>query len=496
MLRLSEFEYDVQYRPGIKHNIADAISRLNSSGLETEPVDDDIPCFWVSSNQNGTGEHLEGCWDLPEEGALRNTDIPTQILALEETNIMPVTREEFLREQAQDAYCRTLADQIGFKGSSFDVDHNGMYDTLKKRFYWPHMAHDVYNFVRQCESCVRFRGGIRKHRKYLKLFPATGPLEFVAIDLLGQLPKTKNGYQHILVITDGFSKLTRAIPFKETKSTTLAIAFLNNWVYPYGASLLRRAVKRAESRLTAAQKRYKADYDRRVPKVVSVSSGHYVYIDKPPSGKRPRPVDEADDEAIDRDINSKLLHKSVGHYKVLNASDHTVRVEQDGIPNTISIDRITVAAETVQHRMEAGTSAQEPRAVALRTRPSKDPTLIEVNDELRRDDPDYNPLTGTEMEPHTVTAGAPDPAPTNKAPNSEHMNPRGGVPPKDQDKTSEEFSVDRLVGNTRTYNGPKYTVRWYCWGPKGDYLKPPVAIPPHFRIRYWRRRKEPMPADG
>ncbi|CAN8070204.1 unnamed protein product [Agarophyton chilense] len=602
------------------------MSRLNTSGLETEPVDDDIPCFLVSSHQNGTGEHLEGCWDLPEEGALRNTDMATQILAIEETNVMPVTREEFLREKAQDAYCRTLADQIRFKGSLLDVDHIGyimrrstldgslqkvvpkalhtrvlylahysqlsghpgatrMYYTLKQQFYWPHMAHDVYTFVGQCESCVRTRGGIRKHRKYLKMFPAAGPLEFVAIDLLGPLRKTKNGYQHILVITDRFSKLTRAIPLKKTMSTTLAIAFLNNWVYPYGTPLylltdnssnlaskfleavcnlfgikhyfttayhpqtngqverfnhtlvsrlrhyteehqtgwdelvqpltysynlqvhrstqttpfdlvLSRHPPGIVSRLTAAQKRYKADYDRRVTKVVSVSSGQYVYIDNPPSGKRPRPGDEADDEAIDRDINSKLLPKSWGSYKVLNASNHTVTVEQDGIPNTISIDRITVAPETVQHRIEAGPSARKPRAVAQRTRPSEDPTPIEVNDDLQRDNPDYNPLTGTEMQPQTVTAEAPDPAPTHEAPNSEHMNPQGGVPPKDQDQTSEEFPVDRLVGHTQTYNGLKHTVRWYGWGPEGDTLEPPATILPHFRIRYWRLRKEQMPADG
>ncbi|CAN8075930.1 unnamed protein product [Agarophyton chilense] len=518
----------------------------------------------------------------------------TQILAQEETNVMPVTREEFLREQAQDAYCRTLADQIGFKGSPFDVDHNGyivrrstldgslqkvvpkalrprflylahyprlsghlgatrMYYTLRQQFYWPHMADDVYTFVGQCQSCVRTRGGIRKHRKNLKLFPAAGPLEFVAIDLLGPLPKTKKGYQHILEITNRCSRLSRAIPLKDTKSTTLAIEFLNNWVYPYCAPLylltdngsnlaskffeavckvlnikhylttayhpqtngqvegfnhtlvsglrhyteehqtgplplilffrdtppgivvqgdyitstaageltpaqvkqntlvrLRRALKHAESHCTAAQKRYKADYGRRVTKVVSISSGKYVYIDNPPSGKISRPGDEADDETFERDINSKLLPKSVGPFKILNASDHTVTVEQDGIQNTISFERITVAPETVQHRIEAGTSAREPRAVALRTRPSEDPTPIEVNDDLQRDDPGYNPLTRTEMELDTATAGAPDPASTNDAPNSEHTNPRGSGPPKDQDQTSEEFSVDLLLGHTRT----------------------------------------------
>ncbi|CAN8068757.1 unnamed protein product [Agarophyton chilense] len=403
----------------------------------------------------------------------------TQILTLEETNVMPVTREKILREQAQDAYCRTLADQIGFKGSPFDVDHNGyivrrstfygslqkvvpkalrprvlylahyprlsghpgairMYYTLTQQFYWPHMAHDVYTFVAHSSDHRRV---VEAHEGDTCKGDDVNNADDRFLQQLG-LPvwcTTTNGQverlNHTLVSRlrhyteehqTGWDKLvqpltysykhqvhrsTQATPFDlvllrhppgivvqgDHTTSTAAGALTPAQVKRNTLVMLRRALKHAESRLTAAQKRYKADYDRRVTNVVSVSSGQYVYIDNPPSGRRPRPGDEADDEAIDSDINSKLLPKSVGPHKVLNASDPTVTVDQDGIPNTISIDRITVAPETVQHRMEAGTSAREPRALALRTRPSEDPTPIEVNDDRQRDDPDYNPLTGAEI---------------------------------------------------------------------------------------------------
>ena len=44
-LRLAEFEFDVEYKKGKRHVIADALSRMATrSGDETE-IPDEIPCF-------------------------------------------------------------------------------------------------------------------------------------------------------------------------------------------------------------------------------------------------------------------------------------------------------------------------------------------------------------------------------------------------------------------------------------------------------------------
>ena len=44
-LRLSEFDYEVTYRPGRVHQVPNALSRISTSGTDNSPVDDEIPSF-------------------------------------------------------------------------------------------------------------------------------------------------------------------------------------------------------------------------------------------------------------------------------------------------------------------------------------------------------------------------------------------------------------------------------------------------------------------
>lgn len=110
-----------------------------------------------------------------------------------------------------------------------------LYLTLRRDYYWPSMGNDVHAVARDCASCTHMRGTVFNHQKCLKLFPASGSLEFVAMDLLGPLSKSKGGFTSVLVITDHFSKLTRAIPMKSTTASAVDQSFLDNWIYVYGA---------------------------------------------------------------------------------------------------------------------------------------------------------------------------------------------------------------------------------------------------------------------
>ena len=68
--------------------------------------------------------------------------------------------------------------------------------------------------MRQCTLCAKERISLRKHASLLKLFPAETPLDFVAIDILGPLPRTSKGHRFLLVITDRYSKLVKTVPLR------------------------------------------------------------------------------------------------------------------------------------------------------------------------------------------------------------------------------------------------------------------------------------------
>ena len=109
-----------------------------------------------------------------------------------------------------------------------------MYRTLRDHSYWPSLAADVFGWVAACPTCAKTRLMGTQSTARMRLFPATEPLAALAIDLLGPLPRTSEGFEYILVICDRFTKFTRAVPLKDISTLDVLSAFLDTWVASYG----------------------------------------------------------------------------------------------------------------------------------------------------------------------------------------------------------------------------------------------------------------------
>ena len=110
-----------------------------------------------------------------------------------------------------------------------------MFQRLRRTYYWPQMAADTVSTVRECTQCSKNRLRLIRQVSPMRLFPPTKPLECVAIDILGPLPTSNAGHKFLLVMTDRFSKLTQVTPLKRIKTLDVARAFVNDWVFKYGA---------------------------------------------------------------------------------------------------------------------------------------------------------------------------------------------------------------------------------------------------------------------
>lgn len=295
-LRLSDFDYEVKHRAGVKHQAADTLSRLRTDGADTSLLDDAIPTLLVDDDAaNEAQADVEDLRDEPVEWKVKNDNgdeflllqqeevfgserpAAPSILALQDDADAPteLTMDRLRSEQLKDSLCTFLRQQKHFEGSLYALDHNDvlvrrspldgrlqkvvprclvplvlhlahnplhaghpggtrMYATIRESYYWRTMVTDIFEYVKTCRSCARIRGtrGNKQHK--VRLFPAVDPLTFVAMDLVGPFPKTKSGYTSILVMTDRFTKVTRAVPMRSTKTAAVAEAFLQNWVYAYG----------------------------------------------------------------------------------------------------------------------------------------------------------------------------------------------------------------------------------------------------------------------
>jgi len=268
-LRLAEFDFEVQYRPGVKNVVPDSLSRLETTGDDKTSLDEDIPTLLAhdETSEDELRDMYPPEWDT----------INLCLVAIEDLIPEPITVEEWLSEQGADSLCQQLQQEVD-QGTNprFRLNPQGilvrvlptqtatqvvvpetlrprilmsyhqatvaghpgvrrMYDTLRQGVYWPTMIVDVYATVRGCDTCARDRVQVNKHTNPLKLFPAVKPLEEVAIDLLGPLPKSRKGKLYILVIADRYSKLCRLVALASIKAHSVARAFCESWVFVYGA---------------------------------------------------------------------------------------------------------------------------------------------------------------------------------------------------------------------------------------------------------------------
>ncbi len=109
-----------------------------------------------------------------------------------------------------------------------------MYHTLRNRYYWPSLALDCYSTSRNCVQCAKERVRWRKKLSKMQLFPATGPLEEVAMDLLGPFVRTERDNRFLLVIVDRYTKLLKTVSLSSTEAYDVARAFLQTWIFAYG----------------------------------------------------------------------------------------------------------------------------------------------------------------------------------------------------------------------------------------------------------------------
>lgn len=126
------------------------------------------------------------------------------------------------REQA----IRCAHDEMGHLGRERTIN------VLRDRVYWPNMTSDVQDWVRACTRCMH-RKSPTNHRAPLVSIVTTQPLELVCMDYL-TLETSKGGYQHILVITDHFTKFSTAIPTRNQTAKTTAEALFNGFMVFYG----------------------------------------------------------------------------------------------------------------------------------------------------------------------------------------------------------------------------------------------------------------------
>ncbi len=109
-------------------------------------------------------------------------------------------------------------------------------DRVTSRFWWPGLAKDVIDFVKDCAQCQKSKNPFN-FTAVRPLHPLPAPVkpnDRVHADLFGPLPASTLGNKWILTLTCAFSKFVRVIPLPNKEAQTVAEAILRHWIAVFG----------------------------------------------------------------------------------------------------------------------------------------------------------------------------------------------------------------------------------------------------------------------
>lgn len=224
-MNLSQFTFEVKHRPGKLNIVPDMLSRdVGALSLDTL-----IPDEWYKDMIVKVNLDPEGYPNFRVEGERLykyvESKLPVKSNVPEWKLVVPTeNRPEVLQLCHDDP---TSA-------------HFGISKTIARiteLYYWPKLGRDVKKYVSNCLICGQqkssnlARPGLMGSYKKISF-----PFQLISLDLLGPLPRSKNGNQHLLVVTDWFTKYVIVHPMRNATAKEV-VKFVENHVFlVFGAS--------------------------------------------------------------------------------------------------------------------------------------------------------------------------------------------------------------------------------------------------------------------
>lgn len=116
--------------------------------------------------------------------------------------------------------------------------HKGITLTIKELinqgYRWETLRRDVVEFIHKCGWCQKERQTERDNLNIEeRVIEAYFPFEEVSIDTIVNVDEDSDGYKHVLVMIDSFSRFVEIYPCKDQSAATFMICLMN-WIGRYG----------------------------------------------------------------------------------------------------------------------------------------------------------------------------------------------------------------------------------------------------------------------
>jgi transposase InsO family protein len=111
--------------------------------------------------------------------------------------------------------------------------HTLVGNVFRQGFYWPTAVADASKIVRTCEGCQFYARKSNLPAHALQTIPVTWPFAVWGLDIVGPLRKAPEGFTHLLVAIEKFSKWVEVRPITNLRAEQ-AVTFFTDIIHRFG----------------------------------------------------------------------------------------------------------------------------------------------------------------------------------------------------------------------------------------------------------------------
>eukprot|EP00794_Sanderia_malayensis_P011438 gene11438-biopygen9117 len=104
---------------------------------------------------------------------------------------------------------------------------------VQQKYIWPKMKSSIKRHIRHCGECAEFKSPKPAGKKPVKSIVTSRPLQIVAMDFVGPLPKSDRGNMYALVMVDHFSRWPVMYSVDNIEAETVTVK-LQDFIHTYG----------------------------------------------------------------------------------------------------------------------------------------------------------------------------------------------------------------------------------------------------------------------
>lgn len=225
---LQEFEFEIIHRPGRTNVVADALSRRPDYSLNAMywlKADNDL--FSQVESAAANDQEYQAVLAAVEKGSREDFILRDGRLYKVKGDQLYIPAGDLRRKLLAEAHDAPLSGHLG---------RDKTYDRLSRAFYWPRMHVQVETYCTTCPSCQAIKPNRQGQLGLLQPLPIPEDIaDAWTLDLITQLPKTRNGHTAIVTFTERLTKLQLYEPtVNEVTAPQLAKLFLDAVFRHYG----------------------------------------------------------------------------------------------------------------------------------------------------------------------------------------------------------------------------------------------------------------------